>query len=153
MIKEEKTKKSYFGRVIFLFLLILVFVTPFEIARAQTVKCFIPNNSKCLIPCNGTETTVINGKTVTGCTFDHFVQLGQNLINFLIVLSIPLTAIAFAWAGFLMVTSAGSEEKIKQGKAIFGKVLVGFIFILGAWLIVYTITTALLNDPKKLHIT
>lgn len=138
MDKEKKTKKCYFVKVIFLFLLILVFVTPFEIARAQTVKCFIPNNSKCLIPCNGPD-----------CTFDSFVQLGQNLINFLIVLSIPLTAIAFAWAGFLMVTSAGSEEKIKQGKAIFGKVLIGFIFILSAWLIVYTITTALLNDPKN----
>lgn len=150
MAKEKKTNKNYFGKVIFLFILTLVFASPFEIARAQAVKCFIPHGSKCLIPCDGTETAIINGKTVVvGCQFNDFVQLGQNLINFLIVLSIPLTAIAFAWAGFLMVTSAGSEEKIKQGKAIFGKVLVGFIFILGAWLIVYTITTALLNDPKN----
>ena len=70
----------------------------------------------------------------------QLVLLGQRLINFMIALAIPLSAVAFAWAGFIYITAAGSEEKIKRAHSIFWKVAIGFLLVLGAWLIVFTIT-------------
>lgn len=131
-----------YKKMIFLFAFGIFFLSPLSLAHAQfdpNVVCFMGGDSKCLIPCDG---------VTKECTFDSFVQLVQNLINYLILLSIPLCAIAFAWAGFLIVTSGGSEERVTQGKAIFGKVLWGFLFVLGAWLIVYTITTGLLLNSS-----
>ncbi len=58
----------------------------------------------------------------------------------MIALAIPLSAVAFAWAGFIYITAAGSEEKIKRAHSIFWKVAIGFLLVLGAWLIVFTIT-------------
>jgi len=84
------------------------------------------------------------------CDWDDLVGLAQNIMNFLIVLSLPLAAVAFAWAGFLMMTAAGSEEKIKKAHGIFLKVGVGFLIVLTAWLIVYLITSTLLKEGYSL---
>lgn len=80
------------------------------------------------------------------CSFGDVMRLITSVINFLIYLSIPIAAIAFAWAGWIMVTSGGSESKKEQAKEIFTKVAIGFIFVLSAWLIVRFITTALLQE-------
>lgn len=80
------------------------------------------------------------------CDFENLVELAQNLMNFMIVISIPLAAISFSWAGFLMMTAGGSEEKIKKAHSIFWKVGVGFLVVLSAWLIVYLITSTLLKE-------
>jgi hypothetical protein len=72
--------------------------------------------------------------------WSELVLVAQRLINFLIALAIPLAAIGFASAGFIYVTAAGSEEKIKRAHSIFWKIGIGFILVLGAWLIVYFIT-------------
>ncbi|MBX4210519.1 pilin [Candidatus Parcubacteria bacterium] len=80
------------------------------------------------------------------CNFYSFIQLINNVITFLIYLSIPIAAISFAYAGILYLTSAGNTAQMSKAKGIFGTVLVGFLIVLGAWLIVYTISTALLKD-------
>lgn len=82
------------------------------------------------------------------CGFPDLMRLITNVINFLIYLSIPIAAIAFAWAGWILVTSGGSESKKEQAKEIFTKVAIGFIVVLSAWLIVRFITTALLNPAS-----
>ena len=66
-------------------------------------------------------------------------------MNFMILVSIPLAAIAFAYAGYLFLTAAGNSSQISTSKGIFVKVLIGFLFVLTAWLIVRTITSALLK--------
>lgn len=87
---------------------------------------FLPSilSAQGLIPCNGPE-----------CNLCHLLLLGTNVINFLILIAIPLSAIAFAYAGFLLLISAGSEEKIKRAHKIFLKVAIGLIIVLGAYLI------------------
>lgn len=80
------------------------------------------------------------------CGWGDLVQLAQNLINFLIVLALPLAGAAFAYAGFLYITSTGSEEKVKKAHGIFLKVGIGLALVLGAWLIVYFITSTLLKS-------
>lgn len=110
---------------IFSLFIVIAFISLPVIAFGQAVE----------IPCDGPD-----------CNFGHLVELASNIINFLIMLSIPLTVLAFAYAGLLMLTAGGNEGQISKAKGIFWTVLKGFLFILSAWLIVYTITTALL-DP------
>lgn len=94
-----------------------------------------------LIPCgNAPAGASLEQIKAQECGFDDLLFLGRKIINYLALLSIPITAIAFAWAGFLYISSGGSEGKIGKAKEIFWKVMWGFIFVLTAWLIVYTIT-------------
>ena len=79
------------------------------------------------------------------CGFSHLILLVQNLITDLIVISTFLATAAFAYAGFLLLTSGGSESGKTKAKDVFRKVLIGYLWILGAWVIVYTISRALLN--------
>lgn len=95
------------------------------------------------------ELIVCDG-TTEPCTFNHLIELTQNLITDLILLSTLLATIAFAYAGFFLLTSGGSEGRKDKAKEIFRKVLIGYLWILGAWLLVYTITSTLLNTGYSL---
>lgn len=85
-----------------------------------------------LIVCNGPD-----------CTFSHLITLSQNVIRALVLLSSFLAVIAFIYAGFLLLTSGGVEGQKTKAKEIFKKVFIGYLWILAAWLIVYTITSLL----------
>lgn len=102
---------------------LLFFLTPFFL------------NAKGLVPCDGTN-----------CDLSALIELGQNVINFLVLVSIALSAIAFAWAGFLYMTSAGDQGKVKQAHTIFKKVAIGLIIVLGAYLIVNLIVYGLTGN-------
>ncbi len=80
------------------------------------------------------------------CGFPQFVELAGNVIKFLILLSIPVATISFAWAGWLMLTAGGNSGQVEKAKGIFTDVLIGLLFALTAWLIVQLIMSALL-DP------
>src|SRR3989344_5124827 len=84
------------------------------------------------------------------CTFAKLVELVQNLITAMVVISTFLAAAAFAYAGILLLTSGGSEGKKDEAKKIFTKVLIGYLWILGAWVIVYTIISVLLKQGYSL---
>ena len=91
-----------------------------------------------LVPCDGPD-----------CGFGDLVQLANNLIDFLVLISLPLAAIAFAWAGFLYLSSGGSQDKIKRAHGIFFKVAIGLIIVLGAYLIVNLIVENLTGDAVE----
>lgn len=88
-----------------------------------------------LIVCNGPD-----------CTFGHLILLTQRLINALIIISTFLATAAFAYAGLKLLTSGGNESARKEATEIFRKVLIGYLWILGAWLLIYTISEVLLNS-------
>jgi len=94
-----------------------------------------------LIVCDG---------TTTPCTFAKLIELAKNLITALVIISTFLATAAFAYAGFLLLTSGGSESGKTKAKEVFKKVLIGYLWILGAWLLVYTITSVLLKDGYSL---
>lgn len=85
-----------------------------------------------LVPCSGPD-----------CTYEHFLLLLENVIMFLIKLGVAFSAIIFAYAGWLYMTSGGDEGKVKQAHEMLTKVLWGFLFALGAYLIVQLITKGL----------
>lgn len=100
---------------------------------------------------NTWEDLIVCGKTIDDpCTFSDLVTLAQYLINDLIIISTLLATAAFAYAGYLLLTSGGSESIKSRAKDIFIKVLIGYLWILGAWLIVYTMTSVLLNSGYSL---
>lgn len=90
-----------------------------------------------------------NGTVLDKCTFNDFLIGIKNLTNYLIVLAASLAALAFAWAGILYLTAGGNPSQIETAHTIFWKVFKGFIVMLAAWLIVYTITAALIPKEKR----
>ena len=82
-----------------------------------------------LVPCSGSN-----------CGFNELMTLVNNVINYIfIVFAVPIAAIMFAYAGFLIVTSAGSKESREKAKSIFYNVALGLFFIGASWLIVHVI--------------
>lgn len=89
----------------------------------------------------------------TGCGWNELMQLATGVMRFLIYdLAAPLAAISFAIAGVMWMTAGGNEAQVKKAKTIFTSVAIGFILILGSWLIVYTIVTMLVN-PGAFDVT
>lgn len=87
-----------------------------------------------IVPCDGPD-----------CDFNDLMQLLNNIIKYIILISAPIAACVIAYAGFIIMTS-GVSDKISQAKAMIQKVVIGFVFILGAWIIVNTILLALLDS-------
>jgi hypothetical protein len=97
-----------------------------------------------VVPCGNESDPQIAARS---CTLSHLFQLINNVIKVLVILSFPATMIAWTWVGILLLTSGGDSGRITRAKGIAIKVLWGFIIILSAWLLVYTILNALV-DPR-----
>lgn len=106
---------------------IAILLTPF-IVSAQTIG----------VPCDGSPQNP--------CGFNEFIQLIQNIINFLLLIAAPIASIMFAWGGWLWFTSAGNPGKIDSAKKAITTALIGIGITLGAWLIISTITGELVRD-------
>ncbi|MSR70956.1 lytic transglycosylase domain-containing protein [Candidatus Kaiserbacteria bacterium] len=87
-----------------------------------------------LVGCNSAAT----------CGLCAFTSLFQNIINFLIGLTVPLSALLFAWAGILYFTSVGSPERTGKAKKIFFTVAIGLIIAMGGWLGIQTLLKTVL---------
>ncbi len=81
------------------------------------------------------------------CGYNELLQLVNNIINWIIIISVPVAAGVFAWAGIVYMTT-GIADKKSYAKGMMWKVFVGFVFILAAWIIVGTIAKALLKDTS-----
>ena len=94
-----------------------------------------------LVACDGTITNP--------CEFTHFMNLINTVIRFILFnLAVPIAAIMFAYAGFLMLTSGGAESKTKA-KNIFTNAVIGLVIAAGAFLIIKTILSIL--SPEGTH--
>lgn len=96
-----------------------------------------------LVPCGHMDD---KGVIQNPCSFKDFTTLVNAIITFALVLALPIAGIMFAYAGFLMVTSAGSTEARGKAKNIFKNAAFGLIIAAGAWLIVRTILSILGYD-------
>lgn len=83
------------------------------------------------------------------CQFADFIVLANNVIQDLIIAATVLTVFVFIWAGFKLVTATftGNSGALSEARKVFFNVLKGYVLILAAWTIVYTILHALV-DPK-----
>ncbi len=92
------------------------------------------------------------GKLVDGklkeCGFKDLMNLINRVINFIFVsLALPIAAIMFVYAGFLMIVPGG-ESASKRGKAkgIFLNAVIGLVLAAASWLIVHTLLSILGYD-------
>lgn len=84
------------------------------------------------------------------CDWSQFLATIKEVVNFAVALGIALSALVFAWAGWLYMSSGGDQGKISEAHGIFTKMLWGFLFALGAYLIVQLILTSLGADTPSI---
>jgi hypothetical protein len=99
-----------------------------------------------LVPadCYGTGNTAVKTiKDAGGCGWKDLIYLLNTAIKFMIYIAASLSAIAFAYAGFLYMTAFGQSGKIEQAHGIFSKTITGIFFVLIGWLLVATILKVL----------
>jgi hypothetical protein len=83
----------------------------------------------------------------TGCGFKELIDLVNKVLNFILFkLAIPIGAIMFCYAGFLLITSGGDTEARGTAKKIALGVVKGLVFAAAAWLIVHLILDTLGYD-------
>jgi hypothetical protein len=72
-------------------------------------------------------------------SFCDFLQLVQNIINFLTTISVPLAIGVIVYGGFRLMAAGGSEEGVKAGKSAIFAAVTGLVIVFGAWIIINTI--------------
>lgn len=96
-----------------------------------------------LVPC-GQAANDGQGGIANPCKFQHVLVLINKVVRFVLFkLVVPIAAIAFAWAGFLLLFSGGNSSQKEKAKKIFWSVLLGLAVAVAAWLIVYTVLNIL----------
>ena len=110
---------------------LLVFIT----APAFVSSASIPGGP--IVTCTGAL------PASTACTICDIARVAQNVLNTGIYIAVFLSAILFAWAGFLYLTNLTNPGGIERARTIFGEVLIGLLIILGAWIVIDTIMKVL----------
>lgn len=89
-----------------------------------------------LVPCDN---------NIIPCDFDQLMNLVNTVIHFILFyMVIPIAAIMFAYAGFLLVTAGGEVASARtKAKNIFTNALIGLILAVACWLIISTILSIL----------
>ncbi|OHA15545.1 MAG: hypothetical protein A3B08_03820 [Candidatus Taylorbacteria bacterium RIFCSPLOWO2_01_FULL_43_44] len=110
-------------------------------AHCPLKVCVDPVTGK---PCAGNGEPNTNGLLDPWevCTFNDFIVMVGGIINFIIILASVYAAVSFMYAGYAYLTSGGSQEAVSRAKSIFKKVFIGYIIVLTAWLMIYTIEQA-----------
>lgn len=139
---------SYFFKFKDSFKLILSFFIVFSVLFSPLAHIYAQNKDSGLVPC-GTERTAIttdeNGRSTGGevinpCDFGDVIKLINNVVNFILKnLAVPLAAVAFFYAGILLLFSGGDSEKKSKAKKIFTGVAIGLVFVAASYLIVSTV--------------
>lgn len=84
------------------------------------------------------------------CTIDKIFDLIQSVIDYALIIIVPLAVISIAIGGIMMITAAGDEGRLKTGRSILGYALWGLVLALGAYLIVKAIFVGLGVAPNFL---
>jgi hypothetical protein len=84
----------------------------------------------------------------TTCPYDalgwgSFFHVVQTLLSLAVYLGVFLAVLLFAYAGFLFVTNPANPGNIDNAKDAIKNALIGLVIILGAWLLINTVLTAL----------
>lgn len=99
-----------------------------------------------LVPCDNTPDA--SGVIANPCGFNELLDMVNIVIKFVIFdMVLPISAIMFAYAGFLMITAGGEAAGARtKAKGIFTNAVIGLIIAVAAWLIIRTILSILGYD-------
>lgn len=118
------------SKKIFIALVIISLFLPVYSAFAEPlVNCGTGNDQKAALDCN----------------FSKLMEMINIIINYLIMIALPLAAISFAYAGWLYLAAGDSSSNVSKAKTIFADVGIGLVLVLSSWLIFKLIETTFLN--------
>jgi hypothetical protein len=81
-------------------------------------------------------------------TITALIELAVRVAKFIWGISGSVALIFFMYGGFTWLTSAGSPERVTQGKTIFKNAIIGLLLIFGSWVIINFAFMALLGKEK-----
>lgn len=98
-----------------------------------------------LIICGVTPGPGENAAYTHECGYADIFILIKHIITDLVLISTLLVVVSLVWAGFKLLTAGGNPGALKDAIGMLGKIVTGYIVILAAWLIVYTLSSTLLK--------
>ncbi len=108
-----------------------IIITPITAyAQVQTAP---PEESNGLVPCGN--------RGQPECEFAHIPELFNNLIEFFLMIAVPLIAVVFMYVGFLLIQK--KREGLVKAKGIIANMVIGFIVFIIGGLAVYTALVAI----------
>jgi len=119
-------------KIAILFLALILLIIPLVFVSAQTSR---------IVPCDGAD-----------CNFNSFIQLINNIINWIISIAGVIFTISLIYGGFLYMTGGDKPANKEKAKTLLWSTLKGFVIILVSWLIVYTIIKTLVPDGAQQNI-
>ncbi len=129
-----------------LFAGLVIFFGQIPSAAAQETSFSVLRNDFSIVP-------QVCGKEGQGeCNACDFAQLINNVFDFLIFAATVVTTFMFLYAGFLLITAGDSDSDRSKARTVMTNVVVGFVFLLGSWVIVDTIMKAFLKNNGQLEI-
>lgn len=122
-------KKITTNSFIFIIVLTLLLVPAISFAEPQPLGS--------LVPCDNSKEHP--------CGFNELLDMINKVIKFIIFkMAVPIAAIMFFYAGFMMVTAGGEIASARtRAKNIFTNTVFGLILVIAAWLIVRTLLSIL----------
>ncbi|XKT75099.1 MAG: pilin [Patescibacteria group bacterium UBA2103] len=84
--------------------------------------------------------------SICGCDFADFLQLIQNTMNFLVYFATLVLVFLLVYVGYLYVISPTNPSARNRAKGIAIKAIIGFVIVLGGFLIVDTIMNTFAKD-------
>ena len=126
----------------FVFLILPLFL-PSALVLAQATQVQGHTASSGLVPCGAVPGS--NYLVATECNLCDLTALIQRIINYLIVLAMPISAALFAWAGIILFTAGDDPGKRSQAKSIFKNVGIGLLIALSGFLVIQTLLNALVK--------
>jgi hypothetical protein len=100
-----------------------------------------------LIPLNMTQAGLVPCGPGAGaaCAWPDFYRLVKNIIDFMINLVFPISAVMIVVGGIMIMTAGDSSGRAATGKEIITAAVVGLLIALLSWLIIDTIMKILTN--------
>ncbi|PIR87199.1 MAG: hypothetical protein COU11_01850 [Candidatus Harrisonbacteria bacterium CG10_big_fil_rev_8_21_14_0_10_49_15] len=111
-----------------------------------TTKGIVPKCDPSLTP----DAVAPFPRGVGPCDFNQFVVLIKNIMRYLILLVIPIAAAMIGWGGFLIMTAAGSPERVKKGTNAIVIALTGILIIAASYLVVQVVIKLLVPTGSEI---
>jgi len=93
---------------------------------------------KGLVPCDGSAQDP--------CNFDQMIVMINGIIKWIISIAMVIFTISAIYGGFLYMTSGDKPGNKDKAKTILWSTLTGFVIILVAWLIVFTLLKTVVRN-------
>lgn len=74
-----------------------------------------------------------------GKSIDTLPKFIETILNIVLVVGVPIVALAIIYSGFLFVSAQGNSEKITEAKNTLKFTLIGAALLLGSWIIAQAI--------------